>query len=56
MNSVTPFFDPLEHVTTGTGPVWGETGTNSHMLQELREEDILEPLNLACLKPLHYFE
>ena len=26
------------------------------MLQGLREESILEPLNLACLKPLHYFE
>ncbi len=26
------------------------------MLQGLREEGILEPLNLACLKPLHYLE
>jgi hypothetical protein len=26
------------------------------MLQGLREESILEPLNLVCLKPLHYLE
>ena len=26
------------------------------MLQGVREECILEPLNLACLKPLHYFD
>ena len=26
------------------------------MLQGLREESILEPFNLACLKPLHYLE
>ena len=56
VNSVTPFFDSLEHVTIDTGPVQGAIGTNSHMLQGVRGECILEPLNLACLKPLHYFE